>query len=101
MAKHTLDFENRKYCLKVNNGTQCVGKMYGYNFSFFSTIFFSKGNNFCDFLFASLDDKIPTKQGLLLKEQVLFSSLGRSPGRAIVLPPASSLAKSLTLKYFM
>ena len=37
----------------------------------------------------------------------LFSSPGRSPGRAIVLPPASAsalasvLAKSLTLKFFM
>ena len=37
---------------------------------------------------------------------LLFSSPGRSPGRAIVLPPASALAaaalaKSLTLKFFM
>ena len=41
----------------------------------------------------------------------IFSSPGRSPGRAIVLPPASALvsaaaaasalAKSLTLKFFM
>ena len=37
----------------------------------------------------------------------LFSSAGQSPGRAIVLPPASALAsasalaKSLTLKFFM
>ena len=33
----------------------------------------------------------------------IFSSPGRSPGRAIVLPPASELvlAKSLTLKFFM
>ena len=41
----------------------------------------------------------------------IFSSLGRSPGRAIVLPPASAsvlvlaaasaLAKSLTLEFFM
>ena len=40
----------------------------------------------------------------------VFSSPGRSPGRAIVLPPASAselasaaaaLAKSLTLKFFM
>ena len=32
-----------------------------------------------------------------------FSSPGRSPGRAIVLPPAlaSALAKNLTLKFFM
>ena len=32
---------------------------------------------------------------------LLFSSPGRSPGRAIVLSPASALAKSLTLKFFM
>ena len=38
---------------------------------------------------------------------LIFSSPGRSPGRAIVLPPASALAlaaalaKSLTLKFFM
>ena len=37
---------------------------------------------------------------------VIFSSPGRSPGRAIVLPPvlalaAAALAKSLTLKFFM
>ena len=42
---------------------------------------------------------------------VIFSSPGRSPGRGIVLPPASALAlglaaasalaKSLTLKFFM
>ena len=38
--------------------------------------------------------------------QLIFSSPGRSPGRAIVLPPASALAaasalaKSLTLKFF-
>ena len=32
---------------------------------------------------------------------IIFSSLGRSPGRAIVLPPASALAKSLMLKFFM
>ena len=33
----------------------------------------------------------------------LFSSPGRSPGRAIVLPPASALALAniLTLKFFM
>ena len=33
----------------------------------------------------------------------IFSSSGRSPGRAIVLPPALALAlaKSLTLKFFM
>ena len=39
---------------------------------------------------------------------MIFSSLGRSPGRTIVLPPASALAsaaslvlaKSLTLKFF-
>ena len=36
----------------------------------------------------------------------IFSSPGRSPGRAIVLPPAvalaaAALAKSLTLKFFM
>ena len=35
----------------------------------------------------------------------VFSSPGRSPGRAIVLPPAlavaAALAKSLTLKFFM
>ena len=40
-------------------------------------------------------------------KRVIFSSPGRSPGRAIVLPPASAsalvsaLAKSLTLKLFM
>ena len=38
---------------------------------------------------------------------MIFSSPGGSPGRAIVLPPASTLAaaaalaKSLTLKFFM
>ena len=38
---------------------------------------------------------------------IIFSSPGRSPGRAIVLPPASmlalalALAKSLMLKFFM
>ena len=37
---------------------------------------------------------------------VFFSSPGRSPGRAIVLPPvlalaAAASAKSLTLKFFM
>ena len=48
-------------------------------------------------------------QMLLLSSTFLFSSPGRSPGRAIVLPPAlasasalvSGLAISLTLKFFM
>ena len=31
----------------------------------------------------------------------IFSSSGQSPGRAIEQPPASALAKSLTLKFFM
>ena len=35
----------------------------------FSAIF-TKGNNFCDFLFASLDDKAYLKLGLLLKEGI-------------------------------
>ena len=39
------------------------------------------------------------------KSRYIFSSPGRSPGRAIVLPSAlaaaSALAKSLTLKFFM
>ena len=41
---------------------------------------------------------------LILSGSPVFSSPGRSPGRAIELPPAlaaAALAKSLTLKYFM
>ena len=42
---------------------------------------------------------------LCLEIIVIFSSPGQSPGRAIVLPPASELAaasaKSLTLQFFM
>ena len=50
------------------------------------------------------------KYGTLLNFSIIFSSPGRSPGRAIVLPlalvlelasAASALAKSLTLKFFM
>ena len=42
-----------------------------------------------------------------MEVQLIFSLPGRSPERAIVLPPASAvaavaaLAKSLTLKFFM
>ena len=41
----------------------------------------------------SLYNNIPTNHFELLS--VLISSHGRSPGRAIVLPPASGLAKML------
>ena len=37
--------------------------------SYFPAIF-TKGNNFCDFLFAFLDDEALQKWGLLLKERI-------------------------------
>ena len=36
----------------------------------FSTIFFQKGDNFCDFLFAYQEDKVFPKWGLLFKEKI-------------------------------
>ena len=63
---------------------------------------FYKGNNFCDFLFTyperfRLFKRWSTAKGKNLhpQEQTLFSSSGRTPGRAIVLllAAASALAK--------
>ena len=39
-------------------------KVYVYTLLFFFALF-TKGNNFCDFLFASLENKILPKRGLL------------------------------------
>ena len=42
-------------------------KMYWYTTMLFGLVF--KGDNFCDFLFASLKDKMLPKRGLLIKEK--------------------------------
>ena len=43
-----------------------IHKSYGVCFS----AIFTKGDNFCDFLFATLDNEAPLKWGLLLEERI-------------------------------
>ena len=49
--------------------------MYGY-ISYFIAVF-AKGNNFCDFVFASLEDKLFTKRCLFKMEFFVNSALKR------------------------
>ena len=56
----------------ITSGPDCIVyfvlKVYGYTSIYFAM--FSKGDNFCDFLFAYLDDRVFPKRGLLLKERI-------------------------------
>ena len=48
-----------------------------------------------------VSDVTCTRQGVITCGHTIFSSPGPSPGRAVVLPPASALANSLRLLLFM
>ena len=72
--------EHKQYVTIVGSLLKNGGLMWGYTHSFgdlrymgtppsFSAMF-SKGDNFHDFLFAYLEDKVFQKWGLLLKERI-------------------------------
>ena len=59
--------------LRQNYQDDSFPKVYGYISMF---VIFTKGNNFCDFVFASLDDEAHLNRGQLLTERICSFKMG-------------------------